>query len=197
MILDTSINSNRPSGPFSGSGSQSPSSLGLQKLPHMTWSCLEVEMDGQPALLTLEDEEDAPDRGYCFWVPRSVRTVLLEMMGLGLLRSPVMALLCLSNVFGMLGFYCPFVYISNKAIEETGAGKAEAALLLSVIGITNTIGLLVFSLPITGLSQCLAKSARAKSGALLISNVWANRPNLGRSITFLANLPHFEPIYLI
>ncbi len=61
------------------------------------------------------------------------------MVDLNLLREPVMAMLCISNILGMLGFYVPFVFYVNMAVER-GVSLEDASRLLSIIGITNTIG---------------------------------------------------------
>jgi predicted MFS family arabinose efflux permease len=42
-------------------------------------------------------------------------------------------------VFGMLGFYVPFVYLPNMAAMQ-GIPVESANFLLSIIGISNTIG---------------------------------------------------------
>ena len=37
------------------------------------------------------------------------------------------------------GFFVPFIYLIDKAVE-TGYSKGQAAILLSILGITNTVG---------------------------------------------------------
>jgi MFS family permease len=56
-----------------------------------------------------------------------------------LLKNPVFLFVAISNIFGMLGFYVPFVYLIDSAVNK-GIEKDQAAFLLSIIGITNTIG---------------------------------------------------------
>ncbi|KAJ6217390.1 hypothetical protein RDWZM_008547 [Blomia tropicalis] len=83
-------------------------------------------------------------------IPPSMRTILNEMLDLSLLRdSSAFTILAISNVFGMMGFYVPFVYIAQFASSSIKDGddmvsKESAALLISVIGITNTFGRLLF-----------------------------------------------------
>jgi MFS family permease len=72
-----------------------------------------------------------------------MRNALSEMIDLKLLREPVMLLLCLSNVLGMLGFYVPFVFIIDLAMARNSTAS-QATLLLSLIGITNTFGRVMF-----------------------------------------------------
>ncbi|KHJ42709.1 hypothetical protein D918_07207 [Trichuris suis] len=79
----------------------------------------------------------------CPCLPRSFSKVLLNMVNYRLLSHPSMLILCVANVVGMLGFYVPFVYLTAYA-ESLGSTKEQSSLLLSVIGITNTIGRVLF-----------------------------------------------------
>ena len=65
--------------------------------------------------------------------------VLKEMVNFKILSQPLFLLIAISNVFGMLGFYVPFVYLPNMAVLQ-GIPVESANFLLSVIGISNTIG---------------------------------------------------------
>lgn len=73
----------------------------------------------------------------------SITHTLKEALDFSLLRQPAFLLFCIANVLGMMGFYVPFVYITDSSIQK-GTGRDRAAFLLSVIGITNLIGRLVF-----------------------------------------------------
>uniref|UniRef100_A0A0M3HMI4 MFS domain-containing protein n=2 Tax=Ascaris TaxID=6251 RepID=A0A0M3HMI4_ASCLU len=83
------------------------------------------------------------DDSKCKWIPLSVRNALNEMVDIELLKEPVMMLLCLSNLLGMLGFYVPFMFVIDMAAEK-GISKENASLLLSVVGIMNTLGRIAF-----------------------------------------------------
>uniref|UniRef100_A0A914XDX3 Major facilitator superfamily (MFS) profile domain-containing protein n=1 Tax=Plectus sambesii TaxID=2011161 RepID=A0A914XDX3_9BILA len=85
-------------------------------------------------------EEPAP---FLCGAPAAVRNVFAEMVDVSLLRDPVMVLLCVSNILGMLGFYVPFVFYVDMAMKNEIA-EAQASLLLSYIGITNTLGRIFF-----------------------------------------------------
>lgn len=67
-----------------------------------------------------------------------IRTVFMEMMDFSLLKSPIFMLICLSNILAFAGFYVPFVYTNARALE-LGIEPNSAAMLLSVIGIANTV----------------------------------------------------------
>uniref|UniRef100_A0A915PIC1 Major facilitator superfamily (MFS) profile domain-containing protein n=1 Tax=Setaria digitata TaxID=48799 RepID=A0A915PIC1_9BILA len=86
---------------------------------------------------------DYYDDRRCKWVPVAVRNVLNEMIDISLLKEPAMFLLCISNLFGMLGFYVPFMFLIDMAVAK-GYTKGSGSLLLSVIGITNTVGRIAF-----------------------------------------------------
>ena len=65
--------------------------------------------------------------------------VLKEMMNFKLLADPIFLLVGVSNAVAMIGFYTPFVYLPNMAVA-TGVSVADASFLVSVIGISNTLG---------------------------------------------------------
>lgn len=75
----------------------------------------------------------------CSCLPKPVVDVLSEMMDVSLLTNPGFMCICLGNIFAMIGFYVPYVYIVDRALL-TGIDMTQASFLLSVIGITNTIG---------------------------------------------------------
>ena len=64
------------------------------------------------------------------------------MLSVSLLLNPSFLLIAVSNLLGMLGFYVPFVFLPNMA-EGRGITKENANFLLSIIGISNTLGRVV------------------------------------------------------
>ncbi|XP_062130879.1 monocarboxylate transporter 9 [Drosophila sulfurigaster albostrigata] len=78
----------------------------------------------------------------CLGIPDSVKSVFNTMLDVSLLKDPVFMLMGVSNIFGMAGLYVPFVYLVDAA-KEHGIAKNDAAMLLSIIGITNTVGRVV------------------------------------------------------
>lgn len=71
-------------------------------------------------ILNQRPEETAPSGEQA--VPRvggtfdSFRTTLREMMDFSLLKNPVFVFIVFSNIFGMLAFYVPLVYVVNAAV---------------------------------------------------------------------------------
>jgi len=45
----------------------------------------------------------------------------------------------LSNIFGFLALYVPYMYLPNMA-AESGISADKASYIISIIGISNTIG---------------------------------------------------------
>lgn len=78
----------------------------------------------------------------CLGIPDSVKSVVNTMLDVSLLKDPVFMLMGVSNIFGMAGLYVPFVYLVNAAMDH-GVAKNDAAMLVSIIGITNTVGRVV------------------------------------------------------
>ncbi|XP_015912580.1 monocarboxylate transporter 9 isoform X2 [Parasteatoda tepidariorum] len=76
-------------------------------------------------------------------LPKSMTDTLYEMLDISLLQNKVFLMICMSNVIGMIGFYVPYVYITDSCITK-GIPAEKAAFVLSMIGITNTIGRLLF-----------------------------------------------------
>ncbi|KAK3746737.1 hypothetical protein RRG08_059568 [Elysia crispata] len=78
----------------------------------------------------------------CSCLPRSARDVLAEMIDVSLFKDLSFMLICVGNILTFLGFFIPFMFIVDCA-TELGVGKKEAAFLVSIIGITNTVGRVV------------------------------------------------------
>jgi len=83
----------------------------------------------------VEHEEKEADTG--------IVSVLKTMLNPSILKDPKFLLLGISNVFGFLGFYVPFVYLPSMASSNESISNEQAALLLSIIGISNTLGRIV------------------------------------------------------
>ena len=108
------------------------------------------------------DEEESC--ACCPCIPAATRKTMANLMDFSLMKDPVFLFIGVSNIFGMLGFYVPFVYIIDAATTRVnnqndqkigrtknskfflfwqGIHEESAAFLLSIIGITNTVGRVV------------------------------------------------------
>lgn len=100
----------------------------------------------------------------CACISEEARKEISGLMDFSLMKNPVFLFIGISNVFGMLGFYVPFVYIIDVATTKVNIyfnyfgflvdsrsnfcttqdiEPAQASFLLSIIGITNTVGRLI------------------------------------------------------
>ena len=90
-------------------------------------SHLSLPMSERKASSVVPDELLEPEGAQPIW------NALKEMVNLTLLVNPIFLLVGISNVFGMLGFYVPFVYLPNMAVLR-GVSVENANFLLSIIG---------------------------------------------------------------
>ncbi|XP_048777915.1 monocarboxylate transporter 12-like [Ostrea edulis] len=75
----------------------------------------------------------------CTCLPMSVVDTLRDMLDISLLTDIPFLMICAGNLLAMTGFYVPFTYVVDHALQ-LGISKPDAAFLLSIIGITNTVG---------------------------------------------------------
>ncbi|XP_058451669.1 monocarboxylate transporter 12 isoform X2 [Malaya genurostris] len=106
---------------------QSHTSLGY----HMSVTRLPTQND-------VEEDEDQT----CKVCPEAVRRTLATMLDMTLLRSPSFMLLAISGFFTMMGFFVPFMYITQRAVSG-GMDPQIALFIVSAIGISNTIARIV------------------------------------------------------
>ncbi|XP_055372462.1 monocarboxylate transporter 3 [Condylostylus longicornis] len=90
-------------------------------------------------LAEIERNRESYDLCPCFVLPESFKAALGSMLDVSLLKDPVFMMIGVSNVFGMAGLYVPFVYLVDAAMQN-GIEQNQASFLISVIGITNTVG---------------------------------------------------------
>ncbi|XP_075586083.1 monocarboxylate transporter 7-like [Dermatophagoides farinae] len=99
------------------------------------------------------------------------RINLKEVLDFSVLKITPMALLALSNVFGMIGYYIPYVYVVRFATEHLDIEGTKAAWILSAIGISNVIGRLAFGLISDRFSGTNIFFGLIRISALFINNV--------------------------
>lgn len=85
---------------------------------------------------------DTKIHSICRCLPKPIVDVMSEMLDLSLLSNGAFLCICLGNMFAMIGFYVPYAYLVDRAVLA-GIGKEQASYLLSVIGITNTVGRII------------------------------------------------------
>jgi len=77
--------------------------------------------------------------------PTTFKEKFLRILDVRLFADPVFVLFSLSMLFVSLGYNIPFVFIVDRAVD-LGVGRKDAAFLISIAGITNTIGRIVFGI---------------------------------------------------
>lgn len=93
------------------------------------------------SILSLAEESDESREGSkCHPLTKCCRQSLHHLT---LLKDPIFLLFTISNFLTSLGFCVPYIYLPDLAIQ-LGIGRSEAAFLISVIGIANTVGRVVF-----------------------------------------------------
>jgi len=94
-------------------------------------------------LAEIERNRESYDLCPCFVLPQSFKAALASMLDVSLLKDPVFMMIGISNVFGMAGLYVPFVYLVDAASKNEDISQSQASFLISIIGITNTVGRVV------------------------------------------------------
>ncbi|CAC5388566.1 Monocarboxylate transporter 13,Monocarboxylate transporter 14,Monocarboxylate transporter 3 [Mytilus coruscus] len=86
------------------------------------------------------DEPEKPSVwDKCTCLPKTVTDILKEMLDFSLMLKISFFMLFIGNVFACTGYFIPFSYIVDRAVQM-GISSSNAAFLLSIMGITNTIG---------------------------------------------------------
>jgi len=77
-----------------------------------------------------------PSKG--FW--GDVKNAMVQMTDLSLFKDPVYVLIALSNFLTNVGYDMPRVFLPDRAESVGGISKSAASWLLSIWGISNTVG---------------------------------------------------------
>ncbi|GJQ77077.1 hypothetical protein Trydic_g23648 [Trypoxylus dichotomus] len=108
---------------------------------------------------TKHDIEEEKKEG-CKFCPEAVRRTLATMLDVSLLKTPSFVLLSVSGAFTMMGFYVPFMYLTERA-ELRGMDVSRSMWLISAIGIANTVGRVI----------CGVLSSLPKVNTLAVNNI--------------------------
>ena len=97
------------------------------------------------------------------------------IIDLTVLQIPAMALLSVANIFGMIGYYIPYVYIvgyaeANIQLNQHHFRGTEAAMFLSAIGVSNVMGRIIFGIIADKFAGKRIWGSSVKITALLINN---------------------------
>lgn len=92
---------------------------------------------------TFKDVEEEDNVDTCKLCPEAVRRTLSTMLDLSLLKDMSFLFLIFSGFFTMMGFFVPFLYITDRA-TKAGIDENNAVFFISSIGIANTIARILF-----------------------------------------------------
>lgn len=86
-------------------------------------------------------KEDAQEEvsSKCKFCPEAVKRALATMLDVSLFKSPTFVILTLSGFFTMLGFFVPYVYVTQRA-KVNHFNEQTSSWLVSAIGVANIIG---------------------------------------------------------
>ncbi|CAH1236657.1 unnamed protein product [Diabrotica balteata] len=71
-----------------------------------------------------------------------ISKVFTELLDFSLMTDRVFIIIALSNVVGFMALYIPFDFLVEAAVKD-GIDKSKASLLISFMGITNTVGRII------------------------------------------------------
>ncbi|KAF8767570.1 Monocarboxylate transporter 12 like protein [Argiope bruennichi] len=87
-----------------------------------------------------DNSESESKRSRFKCCPKEMRDALGEMTNFSLLKNPVFLLFAVSNFLTSIGFNVPYIYTKDRVTDLNLTTAEEASFLLSIIGISNTIG---------------------------------------------------------
>ncbi|WAR27371.1 MOT5-like protein [Mya arenaria] len=89
------------------------------------------------------EHTDIQKRLCCCLIPADLYFSLKQMCDLSLLKDYVFLMFVISNFFTSIGFNMPFIFLTDRAVDE-GISEEDAKWLVSAIGISNTVGRVLF-----------------------------------------------------
>ncbi|GIY90396.1 monocarboxylate transporter 12 [Caerostris darwini] len=84
------------------------------------------------------ETESKKNRFRC--CPKEMRDALGEMTNFSLLKDPIFLMFAVSNFLTSIGFNVPYIYTKDRVTDMGLTTAEDASFLLSIIGISNTIG---------------------------------------------------------
>jgi len=93
-----------------------------------------------------EQPETTPDNGWLakIGITKEMRQTVAEMMDFRLLLDLVFILFAVSNLLTSIGFVVPYIFLPDRGYEQFKFSKADSSWLISMVGISNTVGRVVF-----------------------------------------------------
>ena len=79
-----------------------------------------------PAAVSAEKKKQSTARAFA--------EILHTMTDLSILKNKQMLLICIGNIFSMLGYYLPIMCLVSFAVEDHGVNRTHASFLLTIFG---------------------------------------------------------------
>ncbi|XP_028165824.1 monocarboxylate transporter 10 isoform X2 [Ostrinia furnacalis] len=132
------------------------------------------------AVTHVPTKEDAQEEesDTCRVCPEAMRRALATMLDVSLFRSPTFVILAVSGFFTMLGFFVPYMYAKQRALDNH-ANEASSDWLVSAIGVSNIVGRIM----------CGLMSSMPKVSPLWLNNIALS---LGGIATMLSGLCYHD-----
>ncbi|XP_014771722.1 monocarboxylate transporter 12 [Octopus bimaculoides] len=92
------------------------------------------------SMSVLSLHEQGQPSGGCW---KETKTIFQQTLNPVLLTDPIFVIFLISNFFISVGYIVPYIYIPDYALEKN-LNPNNAAMLVSVIGVSNTFGRVVF-----------------------------------------------------
>lgn len=154
----------------------------LKKLPQyisQTSLAYNLSINKAPSKKDIEEEKVG-----CKLCPESFKRVIGTMLDFSLLKSPSFLILAISGFFTMMGFYVPYMYLTERA-TDAGFNKTTAVWLISSIGIANTIGRVV----------CGVVSSLPGINALVLTNIALTIGGIATMLSGLSMTAEYQFVY--
>jgi len=98
------------------------------------------------SMTSLREQPEVPQDKGCLaklGLTQEMRQTISEMMDFRLLLDVVFILFAVSNLLTSIGFVVPYIFLPNRGLR-LGFDSNQASLLISMVGISNTVGRVVF-----------------------------------------------------
>ncbi|XP_067928362.1 monocarboxylate transporter 3-like [Watersipora subatra] len=127
----------------------------------------EVEIKSSTSL-PLQIEEPRKRLQCLSFCPKPLANILADVIDIEILQNKSMIILCIGNLFGIVGFYVHHMYTADRA-KRLGICEKEAALLVSYLGAIGIVGRILPGIAIVAIPKISA--LMWNNGCLLVAGV--------------------------
>ena len=90
-----------------------------------------------PAAVTEEEKKKS--------IGRAFRDILVTMTDFSILKNKQLLIICIGNIFSMLGYYLPIMCLVSFAVEDLKVDQSYASYLMTIFGKINKMMFYLFS----------------------------------------------------